>query len=483
MVIDITPAPILSKGWGTPTNAALETLAAQAQTADEVAAIASSVADAKFAEVSVDLVDATMTATAETPSSDFAQHLNGTIGAATGTALRQAGKRWLILGTSIANGSNASNSVYAYPSQATIMVGSWRMAPIDSGSTLAANPGARLNYNVALLAALIETHQPEGVFLEVGPNDASNTSPTALADYMATVDEAIDIVQAAGLPMVITTPSPITAAAFSSMSRTRIEQQAQFIRLHAPSRGVQVADFHLALIDPATGLMAASYDTDGVHPNTLGHMVLAQVAASAIILALRQTPRTPVIAKGLTGGLVPNPLLEFTTTDPTSSTNQVAPTGSIVRTMESADTTGRRPAGAWHVVAADATSAAAGFTRSFPALTGWAVGDVLAVACYIEVTDIAGNWMASVAAGATTSVRVHLTNQSGVVIHTAFDRSPGIPVAAGVYAIGPVYKKMTIPTGVTTVNLWWSVTAAVGTKFTTRFSILDVQNLTTLGLA
>lgn len=78
MVIDITPAPILSKGWGTPTNAALETLAAQAQTADEVASIASSVADAKFAEVSVDLVDATMTATAETPSSDFAQHLNGT---------------------------------------------------------------------------------------------------------------------------------------------------------------------------------------------------------------------------------------------------------------------------------------------------------------------------------------------------------------------------------------------------------------------
>ena len=78
MVIDITPAPILSKGWGTPTNAALETLAAQAQTADEVASIASAVAEAKFAEVSVDLVDATMTATAETPSSDFAQHLNGT---------------------------------------------------------------------------------------------------------------------------------------------------------------------------------------------------------------------------------------------------------------------------------------------------------------------------------------------------------------------------------------------------------------------
>lgn len=82
MVIDITPAPILSKGWGTPTNAALETLAAQAQTADEVASIASSVADAKFAEVSVDLVDATMTATAKTPSSDFAQHLDGTIAAA-----------------------------------------------------------------------------------------------------------------------------------------------------------------------------------------------------------------------------------------------------------------------------------------------------------------------------------------------------------------------------------------------------------------
>ncbi len=409
--------------------------------------------------------------------------LSATMVRATGSAWRQAGRRWLFIGTSILNGSNASNVVYAYGWQAIFMLGSWRAAPgASGGSVFAAVPGSRLQANVDRIAGLIEAHQPEAVFLEVGPNDSSDTAPvTTLAGYQATVAEAIALVRAAGLPMVLTTPSPLAASA-SPTAKFRIAQQAAFIRLFAQGKGVQVADFHRTLLDPSTGALRTAYDSDGIHPNGLGHLVLAQEAATAMARAVGVTPTLPVVANGLPGSLTPNPLLGFTGTDPTDTGNAVPPTGAVVRSMEASDSTGRRPAGNWHVVAVDATAAVASFQRYAAVSASWAVGDVLAICGYIEVTDENGTWVNAVNAG-STSVRLSLYNQSQGIIGAAMERTPGVRVASNVYALGPYYTRQVVPAGTTSIQLRWGVSAALGTKFTARFAVLDVVNLTTLGLA
>lgn len=153
-------------------------------------------------------VDAPLTAAVK-PTVDAVQtgrlseaSLSATFATHIGAAARRAGRSWLFVGTSILNGSNASNISYSYSRQACDMAGTWRVARVDDGSYSAAYPGSRLGENLGRLPELLDTYDTNAVFLEVGPNDSSDTAPTtALVDYMADARAAVALIQARGRGM------------------------------------------------------------------------------------------------------------------------------------------------------------------------------------------------------------------------------------------------------------------------------------------
>jgi lysophospholipase L1-like esterase len=398
-------------------------------------------------------------------------------------AMFRAGRSWLFVGTSITNGANASNVVYSYPYQAPAMAGTWRAAGVGEGSIAAGTPGSTVAGNLGRLPDLLDAHGPAGVFLEVGPNDASDANATPLASFQDTVAQMVTLVKASGAACVIATPSPRAATA-SAGEKLRLAQQAAWLRLWAPEHAVEVADFQAALVDPSTGSLAAAYDGDGTHPNTHGHMVLGQVAAAAMLRAAGTGPASPTIAAGVPGGLLANPLLVPNGTVPNGSIKPFPEAGTApTLSMETADSTGRRPGGAWAVetlvAAADSL-----YTRQFVVGSGWAVGDTLAVTGYVEITDNAGRWMADVAAG-TASARVFVRNQNIANIPggVPWERTPGRLVAPNTYAIGPAWDVFTVPAGVTSMTYNYVLQLPTGGSVVARWATLDLINLTALGLA
>lgn len=403
---------------------------------------------------------------------------------ATSTYARQgrltfrAGRKWLYVGTSITNGSTASNTIYAYPTQSLGMAGTWYAS---SGSVIAGTPGQVVSGNLAALPGLLTTNSPDAVFIEVGPNDSSDTAATTLASFQASVSGMVALAKAAGLPVVVTTPSPRAASIATTTTRLRTNQFAQWIRLWGQSNGVAVADFHATLIDPTTGDLSSSYDSgDGIHPNDAGHSLLAQVASSAMLRVMGTGMPTPVVAAGL--GLATNPLLVTANSlNPTGSVSATATGTAPTQTMETADATGRRPAGNWAVQTLVA-GAATVYARALPmAASGWAVGDSLAICGYVEVTDNAARWPADVIAG-NAQVRVQVRNQIGTVLASSWDRTVGRPVATGVYAIGPSFRTFTVPAGTTSMDLLYTQTQPNGASVVIRYATLEAINLTALGL-
>jgi hypothetical protein len=113
--------------------------------------------------------------------------------------------------------------------------------------------------------------------------------------------------------------------------------------------------------------------------------------------------------------------------------------------------------------------------------TGWAIGDTVAICGYVEVTDNAARWETDVVAG-NAQVMIDLLNQSYTGLGSAYSRCVGRVVGAGVYAIGPAFTTVVIPAGTTTLQLGYRVALPTGGNVTARFAVLDVINLTALGL-
>jgi len=293
------------------------------------------------------------------------------------------------------------------------------------------------------------------------------------------------MIRSSGRAVVLTTPSP-SAGAHTSAEKRRIQQFATWIRLWAASQAIEVADFNAFLLDPATGVGKTAYYSDDLHPNTLAHMQLGQIAAASMLRAINRVSSSPSTANLLPGGLATNPMLVFTATTPTGSSLPYAATGTApVLSMEATDSTGRRPAGNWAVETLTAAADSV-YTRAVPiaapGASTWAEGDTIAITGYVEITDTSGHWLADVAAG-TAHARIYIRNQNNVNLFTAWERSPGIQVASGVFAIGPAFTKFVVPAGTTALQFLYEIKEPNGHSIVARWATLDLINLTALGLA
>lgn len=360
------------------------------------------------------------------------------------------GRRRLFVGDSITNGSSAAGFDDFYVTLTQTFSGNEINLALRQGF-----PGERSDEVVARLADLIVANSPDSVHLQVGTNDAGqNRTP---AQFMASVQAAKVICDEAGLPMSVGTVPP-RGSAFASHSLIAAYNIA--LNDWCARHNVPLAQTHAALVDTATGYLAAAYDSgDAVHPNSAGHKQMALAILPVIAQMARRTP-WPIMSKQ-PGNLLPNPL-------------NVTATGgwAIVAGSAGAGTyearTNDLTAGQWRQNAIDNTAGGSqiNYTVGQPIdMTGVSVGDVLRIYSKIEAV-------------VTGAARVHAQLSRGAANVTRpatnLDRTPLSGLVAD-YTVQPADIGATMSWG-------YSLAVPAGATATVRMGQMGVFNRTKLGL-
>lgn len=396
-----------------------------------------------------------------------------------------AGIKWGHMGDSIANGSSASAG-QRYAGVLPMLTGSLTVFPVaPAASASLAQPWSATKGNAGETSAAMLARFDADIIapgfkactLLCGTNDAAQG--VSLATYSANVKAMVAKSRAAGIPIVIGTTPPRGSGAVAGGANANVHVLIRaynaWLQAWCRQAGVPLASVYAGLVDTTTGYLAATYDSgDNTHPNTAGHLIIAQRFASAITTALGQGLGLITTAGG---GLNANPLMVGAGTQPTGYFEQpggsgTAPTYSIVN-----DTTGRLRAGRWAQMDFDAT--ASGGTRRLAralATTGFAAGDVMALCAQVDGDDVSG-YAAATAAG-TGAWSLTVLNQSAVTIAGA-----SLPSAnPQTLTPGPLVLPFAMPSGVTGPLLWFNCTLPTGAHAKFRLGCADVLNLTTLGL-
>lgn len=401
----------------------------------------------------------------------------------TASAQFRPGLLWGFIGDSITNGSSASNFLYSYAPVAIAMAGGMvaRLDSIEAGT-----PGERSDQMLTRVGALLGMGIQAMVIL-AGTNDAgqSNTLTT-------TINSLTGIIKAAkrrGIPVVLCTPPPAGASQANAVHQ-RLAAITAWVRIVGPSLGCEIADVYRALANSTSGAMLSGYDSgDGVHPNDLGHQVMAVPVAKAMMrVANKSAPYQGLITAGAATGsinLIADPL--NTRAVPTTSpwSEQSGGTGTAPAYAMKADGTGGAlPYGQWAEVDFDGT--ASGGTRILGVpTTDFAVGDVLIFCGNMQVEDVSGTWISDVTNG-LASIRMQLVNQSAVLLPGSQPtfHCAGIPQASNptVYDLGPVVLPVTVPVGTTQIIARFSATVNTGKHIKARFGCVGLLHATRIGL-
>ena len=159
------------------------------------------------------------------------------------------------------------------------------------------------------LDADVLDHKPDHVFLSAGVNDIWHHDPTvkigvfqagpgrgvALEHYKIYVRQIVDRCQAAGANVILSTITPITEDPEFKLNK-RSEIYNAFLRELAEEKGLPLAELNAAMFAKIAALKAVPKETsakrrhnvltsDGVHPLSDGHQVMAQGILKAMGLS------------------------------------------------------------------------------------------------------------------------------------------------------------------------------------------------------
>ena len=378
------------------------------------------------------------------------------------------GRRVLWAGPSVTNGANSGNAAsLSYTAVASKVAGSAKIKPW--GQSLIAGVAGETSTAVftRIPAAIAQGAQA----LVLGPDYLTNSAGQGftLAQVQADVKGAVAEARRAGIPVLICTTLPRGSTAATAV-HTALRGYNLWLHLWSPAAGIPLVDTHAALVDPATGFLAAAYNTlnadgtggvgDGTHPNNLAHKVLGKLLGPAVATLIRADP-WPVHAAGI--GLLVNPLVNTTANwtgvsvgTPTSLTADAPVAGDGL------------PFGNWLSMRLDNSAGSAGLVVSRGATidaTKWVPGDVLLIAFHAKSTDPDG-------AGLKVQLLDNANTARAVLLDLAQVPNPG-----------PVLTTFTVPAGVTALRLTMTGSAAAGLDVTHSLGAADVFNLTAAGLA
>jgi hypothetical protein len=237
-----------------------------------------------------------------------------------------------------------------------------------------------------------------------------------------------------------------------------------------------VAPVWSKLVNTGNGDIVAGYDDDGVHPNAIGHYLIAE----AFVEAWRQVPKADIhpVSSISTYNLVTNPLGAGTLgaeLRPTGWYEQPGGTGTAP-TYEVAVKSGNLRYGQWGKMSFDAVSGGTRYMVLPCSATGWAVGDVLVVAARLEFTDVGGTYRdAAWIASPTANVSLRVVNQSFAIIASPLTNSVATP--------GPILASFTVPSGATELAIALQMVLPTGAHVTAQLGEVGLFNATALGVS
>lgn len=391
---------------------------------------------------------------------------------------RMFGRRIGFLGDSIFNGSSAANSNQALANQTLEQVGSAAVAKIGAGSVLSGHPGFRSDQIAPFLGSDIIGGNCDVLVTLQGTNDTGQG--VSVGTYAANMLAQFKQAKQAGLALVVLTIPPRGSNASPTAAQlSAIDQYNTWLRLVVPQYGTLV-DIHKALFNNSNGFLNAIYDSgDGIHPNSLGHWLIAQLTAAAIKTAVAR----PLLLNGLsTFNIVTNP---YFLTGTAGWFEQPGGTGTVPVYTRPADTTAFLSSGNWLEMDFDGTALGGSRTYATAITTAaWSIGDTLAVTGKVQLVDVSGNWQ-TVGPGAagTASVGLKVTNQGGATVSGSPLPQTGLgyPIGSSTYNFGPYFETFVVPAGTTSMNLWFTLGLPTGSHFKMHLGEIGVLNLTTSG--
>jgi lysophospholipase L1-like esterase len=355
---------------------------------------------------------------------------------------RTRAQRAIIVGDSIAQASDGVASGFG---------GSWFSKLCElSGMRLQRirNAGVAGNPSAAMLARLnadVLTQRGDIVVVEaITPNDDPAT--LTLAQQQRNVRSIIEQCLFRGKRVIVCGGPPNNNPAIAA----RMREMTTWARALAVQMGLDFIDLFTPVGVEATGAWVTGYTADGVHPNAAGQDAIAAFNAPRVPDDLRPAPVLANLSDP-TNLLAGNGLFEVDTNADGYAdgwTNSGLVSGGL---SPRADGVGN-----WQTITGDATT---DYLQQ-AGVTGWAVGDLLA---------LAGEWVNVDGTGVNAELRF-----TGGTPY-----SVGRAISARAELGGPrtFYMELAVPAGTTAVNLrlWPGVGSA-------RFGRVKLANLTALGL-
>lgn len=258
------------------------------------------------------------------------------------------------------------------------------------------------------------------------------------------------------------TPIAVTVWPKAGANGIAVSKLNAWILTYCATHGILAVDAHAAVADPATNALATIYDNgDGVHLNYLGHYT-AGLAITAQINAMGLRGGSPYLVSGLGVGV---DLIDGYGSFAVDSNSDGLSDGWSV--VGSGTYTATRETGGWQRITRPAGATGDRYlVRS--AVTGWAIGDRVAVAGEFEMKT-----NTSLTTGVTAMI------DFAGVSSTAGD-------IAGLHSArvgkGTFYMEGVVPAGATTTaEFSVAITAPpAGEDFWVQFRRITITNLTTL---
>jgi lysophospholipase L1-like esterase len=378
------------------------------------------------------------------------------------------------MGDSITNGSTATNSIYAFPWQTCQVAGTLHVP--TSLTNIKGTPGQTSAQMLARFSTDIMTTPPNVVVILAGTNDCTDANAVAVGDASTPGTYAYNIAQmvalAAGRTVIIVTPPPRGPSSTGTQNQRLVDYRT-WILANAPTLGYRVADAYNALNNGSGVMLASCNSGDDVHPNNLGHQLIAALVGAQIAAAL--PARTSIAAALSAQSRVSNGLF--------SGTLGGAPTGWFAGVgaqaaigTASTNTIVAVPAGGnGQAYRMDLTAAVDSSGRRATSLSGFTTGDKLLLVGQVKVTALSGDWSA-ISAAVTGSAVLRITN--GI---------SGADLASEPAACAALQRQFaityTVGAGVTNIVLQTHLACPTGAHIQADFFEFGAYNLTTLGYA
>ncbi len=218
----------------------------------------------------------------------------------------KSGDRIAFLGDSITQ-QGARNKPLGY---VLLVIDGLKRAGIDAEAIPAGISGHKSNQMLERVEKDVIAKKPTWMTLSCGVNDVwHGKRGVALDDYKKNITALVGKVQAAGIKVMLLTPSMITEDPEGENNK-KLEPYVQFIRDLAAERKLPLADvsadMHKLIADPALAAIPGKATTDGVHMNGRGNIMMAISVLRAFGIPEAKLREYAAEWKKLPGGIILN---------------------------------------------------------------------------------------------------------------------------------------------------------------------------------